>query len=246
MKHRILTIVGIIGVFSLGSLGAIWAQAFLMPFFSSHSSFQEWGFVRDWNNRTTVVREVLEVVIRTDEQVQRVAARAEGMVVGLESRSGSLIIGGSGFVVTSDGFLLTLASQVPQGYKVWVYLKEGVDPVLGEVLKRDIQKNLAIVKIDKRDLQTTGFALDDSVGAGAPVVLVAKSVEAGSLVTIVNQGSIRTRDKDVVRTNIFDKSTLGGSPLLNLEGNIVGMSMFEPSGRLVAIPASVLRAFSGF
>src|SRR3989344_195392 len=187
MKHRILTIVGIIGVFSLGSLGAIWAQAFLMPFFSSHSSFQEWGFVQDWNNRTTVVREVREVVIRTDEQVQRVAARAEGMVVGLESRSGSLIIGGSGFVVTSDGFLLTLASQVPQGYKVWVYLKEGVDPVLGEVLKRDIQKNLAIVKIDKRDLQTTGFALDDSVGAGAPVVLVAKSVEAGSLVTIVNQ-----------------------------------------------------------
>jgi len=246
MKHRILTIVGIIGVFSLGSLGAIWAQAFLMPFFSSHSSFQEWGFVRDWNNRTTVVREVREVVIRTDEQVQRVAARAEGMVVGLESRSGSLIIGGSGFVVTSDGFLLTLASQVPQGYKVWVYLKEGVDPVLGEVLKRDIQKNLAIVKIDKRDLQTTGFALDDSVGAGAPVVLVAKSVEAGSLVTIVNQGSIRTRDKDVVRTNIFDKITLGGSPLLNLEGNIVGLSMFEPSGRLVAIPSSILRAFSGF
>ncbi|HEY4509443.1 MAG TPA: serine protease [Candidatus Paceibacterota bacterium] len=217
-----------------------------MPFFSSHSSFQEWGFVRDWNNRTTVVREVREVVIRTDEQVQRVAARAEGMVVGLESRSGSLIIGGSGFVVTSDGFLLTLASQVPQGYKVWVYLKEGVDPVLGEVLKRDIQKNLAIVKIDKRDLQTTGFALDDSVGAGAPVVLVAKSVEAGSLVTIVNQGSIRTRDKDVVRTNIFDKITLGGSPLLNLEGNIVGLSMFEPSGRLVAIPSSILRAFSGF
>ena len=196
MKHRILTIVGIIGVFSLGSLGAIWAQAFLMPFFSSHSSFQEWGFVRDWNNRTTVVREVREVVIRTDEQVQRVAARAEGMVVGLESRSGSLIIGGSGFVVTSDGFLLTLASQVPQGYKVWVYLKEGVDPVLGEVLKRDIQKNLAIVKIDKRDLQTTGFALDDSVGAGAPVVLVAKSVEAGSLVTIVNQGRIPNPNKD--------------------------------------------------
>src|SRR3989344_5944831 len=244
MKHRILTIVGIIGVFSLGALGAIWAQAFLMPFLSSHSSFQEWGFVQDWNNRITVVREVREVVIRTDEAVQRVASRAEGMVVGLESRSGNLVIGGSGFVVTSDGFLLTLASQVPQGYEVRVYLEEGKDPLLGEVLKRDVQKNLAIVKIDKRDLQTTGFA--DLAEAGAPVVLVAKSVEAGSLVNIVNQGSIRTRDKDVVRTNIFDKITLGGSPLLNLEGNIVGLSMFEPSGRLVAIPSSILRAFSGF
>ena len=244
MKHRILAIFGIIGVFSLGALGAIWAQAFLMPFLSSRPSFQEWGFVQDWNNRTTVVREVREVVIRIDEAAQRVASRTEAMVVGLESRSGNLVIGGSGFVVTSDGFLLTLASQVPQGYEVWVYLEEGVDPVSGEVLKRDFQKNLAIVKIDERNLPTTGFA--DSVQVGAPVVLVAKSVEAGSLVTIVNQGSIRTRDKDVVRTNIFDKITLGGSPLLNLEGNIVGLSTFEPSGRLVAIPASVLRAFSGF
>ena len=244
MKHRILTGVVIIGVFSLGVVGAMWAQVFLMPFLSSHSSFQQWGFVRDWNNRTTVVREVREVVIRTDEAVQQVASRAESMVVGLESRSGSLVVGGSGFVATSDGFLLTLASQVPQGYEVLVYLEKGEDPILGEVLKRDFQKNLAIVKIDKRNLQTTGFA--DSVELGDPVVLVAKSVEAGSLVTIVNQGSIRTKDKDVVRTNIFDKITLGGSPLFNLEGNIVGLSAFEPSGRLVAIPSSILRAFSGF
>lgn len=244
MKHRVLIVVVSIGVFGLGALGAIWAQAFLMPFFSSHPSFQQLGFVQDWNTRTTVIREVREVVIRMDDAAQRVATRAEGMVVGLESRSVRGVIGGSGFVVTSDGFLLTLASQVPQGYEVWVYLKEGEEPVLGEVLKRDLQKNLAIVKIEKHNLQTTGFA--DSVEMGAPVVLVAKSIEAGSLVTIVNQGSVRTSDKDVVRTNIFDKSTLGGGPLLNLEGNIVGLSVFEPSGRLVAIPSSTLRAFSGF
>ena len=127
MKHRILAIFGIIGVFSLGALGAIWAQAFLMPFLSSHSSFQQWGFVQDWNSRTTVIREVREVVIRTDDAVQRVATKAKGMVVGLESRSGRGVIGGSGFVVTSDGFLLTLASQVPQGYEVSVYLEEGAD-----------------------------------------------------------------------------------------------------------------------
>jgi len=247
MKPRVSTISGIVGVFALGIFGGIWAQAFLMPYLSSHPNFQQWRFVKDWNTRATVVREQREVVIRIDDAAERVAERAEGMTVGMESRSGEdRVVRGSGFAITSDGFILTLASLVPQGYATRVYLKKGDDPVSAEVLKRDFQKNLAIVKIDARALQTTGFALDDSLKVGAPVVMVAKTVEAGSLITIVNQGIVRTREKDIVRTNIFDKATLGGSPLLNLEGDIVGLSMFDSSGRLVAIPSSILRAFSGF
>lgn len=247
MKPGILTIGIIIGVFALGAFGGIWAQAFLLPYLSSHPNFQEWSFVKDWNTRATVIREVREVVIRIDDAGEQVASRAEGMIVAMESKRGEgRVIQGSGFVATSDGFILTLAAVVPQGYETQVYLKEGGKPIPAEVLKRDVQKNLAIVKIDERNLQTTGFANEDSPRVGAPVVMVAKTLEAGSLKTIVNQGSVRAKDEDVVRTNIFDQATLGGSPLLNLEGNIVGLSMFEPDGRLVAIPALVLRTFSGF
>ena len=250
MKPRVLTIGLGIGVFVLGSVGGIWAQVFLMPSLFSNPNFQNWGFIRqlaDWNTRATVIREVREVVIRTDDAAQRVAEKAEAMAVGLESMDGEgHVIAGSGFALTSDGFILTLARAVPQGYTTRVYLGEGDDPLLAEVLKRDFKKDLAIVKIEGRNLQTTGFASEDSVKLGAPVVLVAKTLEAGSLITIVNQGIVRTKFGEEVRTNIFDKPSLGGGPLLNLEGNIVGLSTFEPSGRLVAIPASVLRAFSGF
>lgn len=245
MKSHMLTIVNIVGIFVFGAVGGIWAQALLMPYVSSDEKFQGWGFVRDWNARTTVVREVKEVVIRTDDAAQRVVEKAENMVVGLESRNGEgRVIGGSGFAVTSDGLILTLASLVPQGYTTRAYLKEGDDPIAAEVLKRDFKKDLAIIKIEEKNLQTTGFASEDSLKVGAPVVVVAKTIEAGALVTIANQGIVRTKFGEGIRTSMFDKTALGGSPLLNLEGNIVGLSAFESSGRLVAIPTSVLRAFS--
>ncbi len=246
MKARILIAFLILVVFALGALGGVWAQAFLMPYLASHAWFQQWEFVQDWSERTTVVREVREVVIRLDDAAQRVASGAEGMVVGVESRSAGHVITGSGFAATSDGFIFTLASVVPQGYETRVYLKNAEEFARAEILKRDLRQNLAIIKIDAKNLQTAGFSNDDSLQLGEPVVLVAKSLEAGQLISIVNQGSMRAKDETSLRTNIFDKSTVGGSPLFDLEGRIVGLSAFEPDGRLVAIPSSAMRAFSGF
>lgn len=246
MKLRILTIFVATGIFGFGTLMGIWTQAFLMPYLASYAPFQEWEFVQNWAKRTTVIREVREVVIRVDDAAERVATRAENMVVGIESRKDEESITGSGFALTADGFIVTLASVVPQGYKTRVRLGNGEDFVAAEVLKRDFQENLAIIKSDLRNLQTVEFASSESPRLGAPVVMVAKSLEAGKVITIVNQGTVRTKEQNRIRTNIFDKNTLGGSPLFDLEGRIVGLSMFEPNGRLVAIPASILRAFSGF
>jgi len=246
MRLRALILFVAIIAFCLGALGGIWAQAFLMPYLAFQDPFEEWAFVQDWAERTTVIREVREVVVQLDDATERVAARAEKMVVGVRSRGEGRVIAGAGFSVYEDGFILTLASVVPQGYEVRVYLENGEEFVIAEVIKRDFQQDLAVLKIEKRNLQTAGFANADSIRLGAPVVMVAKSLEEGELITIVNQGSVRTIDENVVRTNIIDKTALSGSPLLNLEGNIVGLSTFEPSGRLVAIPATTLRAFSGF
>ena len=167
-------------------------------------------------------------------------------MVGIESKGAARTIIGSGFVATSDGFILTLASVVPQGYEVRVYLGEGKEFVRADVLRRDLQQNLAIIRVERQNLQTAGFASADSLQLGSPIVMVAKSLEAGELITIVNEGSVRTRDEKFVRTSMFDKSVLGGAPVFDLKGRVAGLSIFAPDGRLVAIPSAILRAFSGF
>jgi len=246
MAKKIFLTFGIIGIFCLGAAGGIWSQAFLLPYWSSHSLFQNWQFVKEWSERTTVIREIREVTVSKEEAVARVAERVEKIVVGIASTDGTNTIYGSGLIITSDGFVLTLASVVPLGYKATLSIEEQGETFAGQVLKRDGEKNLVILKIEETNLPVVGFASTDSVHIGDSIVMVAKVVEGGELVSIVQGGTIRTKETETIRTNMFDKPTLQGSPLFNLEGQIVGLSTFEKNGRLVAIPSSELREFSGF
>ena len=121
------------------------------------------------------MKETKEFIINHDQGLQLMVVKAENVVVGIQSTSGARIIEGSGFVATSDGFILTLASVVPQGYETRVYLESGEEFVVAEVIKRDFRQDLAVLKIEKRNLQPAGFVGADSIKLGAPVVMVANS-----------------------------------------------------------------------
>jgi len=239
-------IFGIVFVFSLGAAGGMWAQAFLLPYVVSYPAFQGMQFVKDWAKHTTVIREVREIIISKEEAVAGAVEKGEKSTVGIASTNGVNTVYGSGLIITADGFIITIADAIPAGYKTTVYVREGEESVAAQLLKRDAAKNLAIVKIERQNLSPVAFARQNSWSIGDVVVMVAKAVEANDLVTIAQEGTVRTKDADMIRTNIFDKQTLQGSPLFNLEGQVVGLNTFEEGGRLVAIPVSVLRDFSGF
>ncbi|MCH7552041.1 trypsin-like peptidase domain-containing protein [Patescibacteria group bacterium] len=232
-------------IFYLGILGGIWAQAFLLPYFASHAPFHNWGFVKEWNARTTVIREVKEFVVNQDQALELTVARVEKVVVGVKSTNGIRTIEGSGFIVTSDGFILTLASIVPQGYTVMISLNQEEEALEAQVLKRDVQKDLALLEIKKNGLQTTSFAGEEDVKLGMTVLLLGKIFEGNELITIVNKGVVKALSEDRVRTTIFEKTILEGSPLFDIEGKVLGLNVIDREGKVTAIPVSALRSFSG-
>jgi len=238
-------IISFLFIFYLGAFGGIWAQAFLLPYFASHSPFHNLGFVQEWNARTTVIREVREFVVNQDQALELTVGRVEKVVVGIESTNGIRTIEGSGFVVTSDGFILTLASIVPQGYTATISLNQEEEALEATVLKRDVQEDLVLLKIEKNGLQTTSFIDEEDVKLGMSVLLLGKIFEEDNLVTIVNKGVIKALSEDSVRTTIFEKTVLEGSPLFNIEGKVLGLNVIDREGKVIAIPASILRSFSG-
>lgn len=235
-------IFAVLFVFLLGALGGLWAQAFLLPYLAAHPSFQELQFVQDWNARTTVVNQISQILVNQDDAIERGIQRAKNVVVGVRSTAGTA---GSGFIVTSDGLIVTWASFVPQGSVVAVFLEDGTE-YKAQVLKRNLVNNLALLKIERTNLHTTGFVDAQSIQLGSPVFLVGMLFGIDDVQATANQGIVTLFNEGIVQTNILEKSVLDGSPLFDIEGRVVGLSFQNREGRMSAISAQVLRDFLGF
>jgi len=231
-------------VFILGAVGGIWAQAFMLPYFASTAPFENWEFVRDWSSRIRIVTDSREIIIGKDEAIEEAVQRNENAVVGIQTWQGNRAREGSGFIATADGFILTLASVVPRNSDVFIYRKDEEEPIEAKILKRDGEKNLVLLQIEMNGLQTVGFANLNDVKLGMPVFLLGKIFEEDGLTTIVNQGIIKADSETDIRTNIFEISTLGGSPLFDIEGRVLGLTTVDAEGKVTGIPSSTLREFA--
>ena len=62
----------------------------------------------------------------------------------------------------------------------------------------------------------------------------------------VNTGIITLFSENTIQTNILEDQEISGSPLFNFDGRVVGLSTIDETGKVSAIPISIIRAFAGF
>ena len=93
-----------------------------------------------------------KIYIEENSALVSIAKTVEPSVAGIKV-SGKT---GSGLVLTSDGLTVTLASLVPAGSEADVNIKGG-DNNAYQVLKRDNESNLALLKLSAAGLSTDGF-----------------------------------------------------------------------------------------
>jgi len=155
----------------------------------------------------------------------------------------SKILEGSGLIVTSDGLVVTLAEIVPQGSTFSFFVDN--EQVNFQILKRDLKENLALVKIEKSNLPTVSFADLEKLKLGEKVFLVGTIFDKAVPSKIVNEGIVKSFDKDFIKTNIFEKNILKGSSLFDIEGKVLGLNNVDLEGKVIAIPISKIKEFSG-
>ncbi|MDP3901058.1 MAG: serine protease [bacterium] len=227
-------------VFFLGALGGMWAQASLLPYLASQPSLANLQFIKDWNARTIVRNEVSQILVGQDEGISRQIEQARSVAVAVQAAGRT----GTGFVATSDGLILTWASFVPQGFVASAQFVGEEAPVPAQVIKRDFQNNLALLKVDRSNLRTIGFGEEGSVKMGAPVFLVSAVSEDGVAYS-VNRGAVSSLAENVIRTTMEERSLIEGAPLFDLDGRIIGLSYLTQQGRVSAVSSGVLREFLG-
>ncbi len=191
------------------------------------------------------VNEKKEIIVEENNALQEAARKIEKSVVGIKitTKEGKTTFG-SGLVVTSDGLIITLAELLPKAGN-FVFLVDGQTPGW-QILKKDLNSNLALVKLDQQNLSTVGFADFQGLKLGQRVFLAGMIFQQDQPLEMVNEGIIKFFSPDYIRTNIFEKTTLKGSPLFNIKGELLGLNTIDSEGKVTAIPIDKIREFIGF
>ncbi|MEX0846316.1 MAG: trypsin-like peptidase domain-containing protein [Ilumatobacteraceae bacterium] len=166
--------------------------------------------------------------------VEAVADRVGPSVVTIASlREGTLIGTGSGVIVTADGDIITNAHVVADADEVRVRLVGETEPRKARVVATDPGQDLALLHIEATDLPAATIAAPDDIRVGEPVVAIgfALALDGGpSVTTGVVSALDRTLVTDngalggLVQTDAAISSGNSGGPLVNAEGQVVGIN----------------------
>ncbi|HUV81228.1 MAG TPA: S1C family serine protease [Patescibacteria group bacterium] len=241
-------ILKIVAVFIIGTVGGIFADQIFWPYFIEKPFFYEYRLEKN----PVYLTESKEIIIQENTALVEAVEKAEKTVVAVRTKTkAGQVLEGSGLVVTSDGLMVTLADLVPQGSDFSFFI--GNSPVLFQVLKRDLAENLALVKISDAVLTTTSFARLDKLKKGERVFLIGsvfgEEDKSSSLsfaaARMVNEGIVKSFDENLIRTSMLEDGSMAGSPLFNIEGDVLGINTVDSQGNVSAIPIAKIKKFIG-
>ena len=228
-------------VFIFGISGGIFASEILWPYFVERPLFYQYQL----SNIPVSVNETKEVIIQENTALEHAVEKIEKSIVGIRTKTQQgKIITGSGLTITNDGLIVTLSELIPRSGD-FVFFINGQTPNY-QVLKRDEKNNLALVKLEENDLDTVAFADFSQMKLGQRVFLLGMIFAKTDRLKIVNQGIVKFFTPDYIRTNIFEKSTLSGSALFNIKGELLGLNTIDSEGKVTAIPITKIRNFIGY
>jgi serine protease Do len=156
---------------------------------------------------------------------------------------------GSGFIVSNDGFIVTNAHVVDGASEVTVKLTDRRE-FTAKVLGADKRTDIALIKIEAKNLPALDFAPNADVRRGEWVIAIGSpfgfenSVSAG-VVSGVHRALPNGQMVPFIQTDVAVNPGNSGGPLLNAKGQVVGVNsqIYSRSGGYMglsfAIPTDV-------
>lgn len=235
----------ILGIFIISILGGVLGSQIFLSLLIKKPLFYQLYQQSTTTPSATYVVEKKEIIIQENTALKNAIEKVEKTIVGIRTKTKSnKILEGSGLIITSDGLIITLADLVPQNSEIKIFLQEKI--LSGQVLKRDLKQNLALIKIEEKNLPTAGFADFEKIKLGERIFLIGKIFEKTSSISIVNEGIIKNFNQDSIQTNIIENISILGSTLFDIEGNILGLNTINKKGEISSISVLRIKSFTGF
>lgn len=166
-----------------------------------------------------VVAQIRNSVVKVSVDVSSSAGKGEGV--------------GTGVILTADGQILTNAHVVADATAVRVLLNGQSDPVDAKVLGVDVGNDLALLKIDGKDLPVMTLADSSTVQVGQPVVAMGYALDlegdasvTSGIVSALNRSMLTDEGAldGLIQTDAAISSGNSGGPLVDAAGEMIGIN----------------------
>lgn len=172
--------------------------------------------------------------VRAEGSIASIAEKVLPSVVSIEVSDGS----GSGFILSDDGYILTnnhVIESAASGGDINVVMQDGTR-VPAELVGRNADYDLAVLKIDKTGLTPAAIGNSDSVKVGDQSIAIGSPLGLEGTVT---SGIISSLDRPVtagggsgsetsfinaIQTDAPINPGNSGGPLVNAEGQVIGVN----------------------
>jgi len=152
---------------------------------------------------------------------------------------------GSGFIFESDGYIITNHHVIDGADEIIVRLADRRE-FEAELIGSDPQSDIALLKIDSKNLPTLNFGSSKELRPGEWVVAIGspfnfdQSVTAG-IVSAKGRSNNSQQYVPFIQTDVAINRGNSGGPLLNLDGEVVGINswILSSSGGYIGLSFSI-------
>lgn len=136
---------------------------------------------------------------------------------------------GSGFVISADGYVVTNYHVVDGGseYAVEIF---GKKPMKASLIGFDAHNDIAVLKVDGKNLSYVALGSSDAVNVGDQVSVIGNPL--GELTSTLTVGYISAKDRvistdgsiiNMLQTDAAINAGNSGGPLFNMYGQVIGI-----------------------
>lgn len=144
---------------------------------------------------------------------------------------------GSGFIYSSDGYIITNYHVIESASSIKVTLYDGTS-YDAQLIGYDESNDVAVLKIDAKDLTPVTIGDSDNLNVGDSVIAIGNPL--GELTFSLTSGAVSALDREVtmsnnvtmelIQTDCAINSGNSGGALFNLYGEVIGITNAKYSG----------------
>lgn len=172
-----------------------------------------------------------------------------------QGRVNPVIASGSGVIISKDGYIVTNNHVVQDADKIEITLNDK-RIFSAEIIGNDISTDIALIKIDAKDLSFINFSNSDDVRVGEWVLAVGNPFNLTSTVTAgivsakarnINILGSHTAIESFIQTDAAVNRGNSGGALVNINGDLIGINAAIASntgsfsGYSFAIPVNIVK-----